>query len=159
MGYVHYHKPKLKNLKDIYFALAGLVCIAFYIAWGDPCLQAASDVFMHEHDLAKTFTGTLYILGVQAVLISIFLWFEKKSIRFNVPVINWVGIHSLFIFAFHRIFFVRMLAPVSVLVGSLTGRTLSASLWEIYFYVGITIAVCYLIKKSRMGELILQTKR
>lgn len=158
MGYVHYHKPNLNKLKDIYFSLAGLVCIAFYIAWGDPYLQVASDVFMHEHDLAKTFTGTLYILGVQAILISVFLWLEKQSIRFNVPVINWVGIHSIFIFAFHRIFFVRVLAPLSVLFGSLTGRTLSASIWEIYIYVAMTIAAFYLIKKSRMGELILQIK-
>lgn len=158
MGYVHYHKPLLKNMKDFYFAFAGLVMIAFYVAWGDPYFQDAANVFLHEHDLSRTFSGTLYILGVQAVLISAFLWLEKQSIQLNVPVVNWVGRHSIFIFAFHRIFFVRILAPLSVMVGAITGRTLGASIWEIYLYVGITIAVCYFIKKTRMGELILQIK-
>lgn len=158
MGYVHYHKQNLKHLKDIYFGLAGLVCIAFYVAWGDPYIQDAANVFLHEHDLSRTFSGTLYILGVQALLISTFLFLEQKGIRFKVPVINWVGLHSIFIFAFHRVFFVRMLAPLSVMVGSLTGRTLGASIWEMYLYVGITLAVCYFIKRSRLGELILQVK-
>jgi hypothetical protein len=158
MGYVHYHKPALKKFKDYYFALTGLVFVAFWVAYGDPYLQEAGNVFRHEHDLARTFSGTLYILGIQAILISAFLWLERNSVKLNIPVVNWVGKHSIFIFAFHRIFFVRILAPISVLIGSITGRTLGASIWEMYTYVAITIVVCYFIKRTRMGELILQIK-
>lgn len=158
MGYIHYHKPKLKDLKDIYFILAGVVLVAFYVAYGDPFVIDPANAFMHEHDLAQTFSGTMYILGIQAIVISSFLWLERKNIKFNVPVITWVGLHSILVFAFHRIFFVRILGPISVLIGSLTGRTLGASTIELYTYVGITIAVCYLIKRFRMGELILQIK-
>ncbi|MGZ3788340.1 MAG: hypothetical protein ACXVLQ_07435 [Bacteriovorax sp.] len=159
MGHVHYHRPSIARLKDYYFILMGLVFVAFYLAYGDPYyVSDPANVFMHEHDMARTFSGTLYILGVQSIVISSFLWLEKKSIRFNVPVLNWVGVHSILVFAFHRIFFVRILAPLSVMFGSLYGRTLGASIIEMYTYVGITIAVCYFIKVSRMGEIILQKK-
>jgi hypothetical protein len=158
MGYVHYHRPNVKKVKDLYFILMGIVFVAFYMAYGDRYIVDPANVFLHEHDLARTFSGTTYILGVQAILISAFLWMEKKGIQWNVPVFTWVGIHSIFIFAFHRIFFVRILAPLSVMLGSVTGRTLGASTIEMYTYVGITLAVCYFIKKSGMFELILQKK-
>ena len=158
MGYVHYQKPNMKKLKDYYFFLMGIVLVAFYVAYGDPFVIDPANAFMHEHDLARTLSGTFYIIGIQAMVISAFLWMEKRSIRFNVPVISWVGMHSLLVFAFHRVFFVRILAPLIVMIGSLTGRTLSASTWELYTYVGITILVCYLIKKTHMGEIILQKR-
>lgn len=158
MGHVHYHRPNLKHLKDIYFILMGIVFVAFYMAYGEPFIFDPSNVFAHEHDLAKSFSGSLYILGVQAIVISVFLWLERKSIYLKLPVFNWVGVNSIFVFAFHRLFFVHILAPLSVLVGSLYGRTLGASSWELYTYVGITIVVCYFIKSSRMGDIILQRK-
>lgn len=158
MGYVHYHKPSYQRVKDLYFILMGAVFVAFYLAYGDTFIIDPSDAFAHEHDLAQNFSGTLYILGIQAMVISAFLWLERKNIRFNVPVFNWVGINSILIFAFHRIFFVRILAPISVLWGSLYGRTIGASTVELYTYVGITIAVCYFVKVSRIGEILLQKK-
>ena len=158
MGYVHYHKPYLKKFKDLYFILLGAVLVFFYLIYGDAIVIDPANAFAHEHDLAQTFSGTLYILGIQAIVISSFLWLEKKSINFNVPIISWVGANSILVFAFHRIFFVRMLGPVSVALGSMFGRTLGASTLELYSYVGLTIAVCYFIKNSRMGEIILQIK-
>lgn len=158
MGYVHYHKPNFRHLKDIYFMLMGLVFVAFYLAYGDPYIQDATDVFFHEHDLARTFSGTLYILGIQSILISLFLWMEKKSFRLNIPVFNWVGRNSILIFGFHRIFFVRILAPLSILVGTWFNRPIGASTLELYTYVGITLLFCYFIKVSRLGDIILQRK-
>ncbi|MFA6237377.1 MAG: hypothetical protein WC635_08640 [Bacteriovorax sp.] len=158
MGYAHYHLPHLKTKKDIYFILTGLVFVAFYVAYGDTFIIDPANAFAHEHDLAQNFSGTLYILGIQAIVISSFLWLERKSIRLKVPVFNWVGMNSILVFSFHRIFFVRILAPISVLIGSLYGRTLGASTFELYTYVGITIAVCFFIKESRLGDIILQRK-
>ena len=158
MGYVHYHKPNIKHLKDIYFMLMGIVFVAFYLAYGEPFIIDPANAFAHEHDLAQSFSGTLYILGIEALVISSFLWLERKSIRLNIPLINWVGLNSILVFAFHRIFFVRILAPISVSFGSLYGRTIGASTLELYAYVGITIAVCYFIKSTRMADIILQRK-
>lgn len=158
MGYVHYHCPNVKHLKDFYFMLMGLVFVAVYVGYGDSYVIDPANAFAHEHDLAQSFSGTLYILGIQALVISAFLWLEKKSIRFNVPVVTWVGLNSILVFAIHRIFFVRILAPVSVLVGTWFNRTLGASTFEMYTYVGLTIVFCYFIKTSRMGDLILQRR-
>ena len=158
MGYIHYHKPNLKYLKDMYFILIGLMFVAFYWIYGEAIVIDPANAFAHEHDLAQTFSGTLYILGIEAIVISSFLWLEKKSIIFRIPIINWVGLNSILVFAFHRIFFVRILAPLSVMFGSLYGRTLGASSLELCAYVGTTIAACYFIKNSRMGDIILQIK-
>jgi hypothetical protein len=158
MGYVHYHRPNLKHQKDIYFFLGGTVLVAFYLAYGEQYIQNAADIFWHEHDLARTFSGSLYILGIQLIVISTFLWLEKKSIKFKNGFLNWVGRNSLIIFALHRIFFVRIIAPLSVMFGTFFGRTIGATVFEVYIYIGITIAFCYFVKVSRMGDIILLKK-
>lgn len=156
LGYVHYHKRSLSESKDYIFASLGVFFIAIYYFFGERYIQDATDVFAHEHDLAKTFSGTLYILGIQAAIISLFLLLEKKSIKFKIPILNWVGENSLIIFSLHRIFFVRVLAPISLLIGAFYGHTLGASTLEVYTYIIITILFCYFVKKSRIGDLILQ---
>jgi hypothetical protein len=158
MGYVHYHMPDYRHNKDLLFSLMGLALVGIYIAIGDSFSVDVSDVFSTEHDLARTFSGTAYVLGVQAVVISAFLWLEKKNIKFNIPIFIWVGVNSLFIFALHRILFVKIIAPLSVLSGSLTGRVLGASIIEAFVYVFITLGMCYFIKKSRMFEIVFQQK-
>ncbi len=159
MGYVHYHLPTYKHNKDMLFGLMGLALIAIYALIGDPFTVPYDDFFSTEHDLAQTFSGTAYIVGVQAVLISFFLWLERKNIKLNIPIINWVGIYSLLIFALHRIFFVKLIAPTSVMIGSLTGRTLGAGIVEIYIYVFITLGLCYFVKVSPLSDIILQKRR
>ena len=138
---------------------AGAFLVLIYVLAGDPFTVPYDDFFITEHDLARTFTGTAYIIGVQAILISAFLWMEKRGLKFNVPLVNWVGIYSLMIFALHRILFVRLIAPISIMVGSLTGRTLGASIYEIYIYVFITLAICYFVKVSPISDIILQRKK
>lgn len=159
MGYVHYHLPNYKHNKDLLFGLLGLCLIGIYLLIGDKFLVPVDDVFSTEHDLARTFSGTSYVLGVQAVLISSFLWFERKGIKFNVPVLNWVGIYSLLIFALHRILFVKFIAPTSVMLGSLTGRTLGATSVEVFTYVFITLGLCYFVKATPISDIILQKRR
>jgi hypothetical protein len=159
MGYVHYHLPLYKRNKDLLFMGIGLLLVLIYVLIGDPFVVYRDDVFRTEHDLAKTFSGTAYILGVQAMVISFFLWLEKKNIKLNIPVITWVGINSLLIFALHRIFFVKIIAPTSVMVGSLTGRILSGSIFEIYLYIFITLGLCYFVKTSPLSDIILQKRK
>jgi hypothetical protein len=159
MGYVHYHLPNYKHNKDFLFAGFGLLLVLLYVVIGDPFVIYDNDYFRTEHDLARTFSGTAYIIGIQAIIISAFLWLEKKNIKFNVPVISWVGAYSLLIFALHRILFVKIIAPISVMLGSLSGRTLGATIIEIYIYIIITLGICYFIKTSPLSDIILQRKR
>lgn len=159
MGYVHYHRPSSKHNKDFLFGLLGVILVLIYIAFGDRFVMYRDDFFRTEHDLARTFSGTAYILGIQAIIISAFLWLERKKIRINIPVLNWMGIYSLLIFALHRIFFVKFIAPTSVLVGSLFNRVLTASTIEIYIYIFITLGLCYFVKASPISDIILQKRR
>ncbi len=158
MGHAHYHMPNYKKVKDFYFMLLGLVFVLFYWAYGIPYIIDPSNAFAHEHDMAQSFSGTLFILGVQAFVISTFLWLEKKEIRFNVPIFTWVGANSLLVFALHRVFFVKFLAPVSLMVGSMLGRPIGASTYELYSYVGLTIAFCYFVKATRLNEILVTRK-
>ena len=159
MGYVHYHRPSAKHNKDFLFGLLGVILVLIYIAFGDRFVMYKDDFFRTEHDLARTFSGTAYILGVQAIIVSAFLWLERKKIRINVPLLNWMGVYSMLIFALHRIFFVKVIAPTSVLVGSLFNRVLTASTIEVYIYIFITLALCYFVKVSPISDIILQKRR
>lgn len=159
MGYVHYHQPIYKHNKDMFFAAMGLVLVLIYVAIGDPFVMYRDDFFRTEHDLARTFSGTAYILGIQAIVISAFLWLEKNKIRMNIPLFNWIGAYSLFIFGLHRIFFVKLIAPFSVMLGSLSGRVLSASTVEIYIYIFITLALCYFVQVSPITDIVLQKRK
>ena len=159
MGYVHYHMPLYKHKKDLLFAGLGALLVLIYVLIGDTFVVPYDDFFRTEHDLARTFSGTAYIIGIQAIVISAFLWLEKKNIKMNIPLINWVGIYSLMIFALHRILFVKLIAPISIMIGSLTGRTLGASIVEIYIYVFITLGICYFIKQSPLSDIVLQRKK
>lgn len=159
MGYVHYHMPLYKHKKDFLFAGFGTLLVLIYVLVGDTFTVPYDDFFRTEHDLARTFSGTAYIIGIQAIVISAFLWLEKKNIKINVPVVNWVGIYSLMIFALHRILFVKLIAPISIMIGSLTGRTLGASIIEIYIYVFMTLGICYFVNKSPLSDIVLQRKK
>lgn len=156
MGYVHYHRPQIKNLKDYYFILAGLVLVAFYVAYGDRFIIDGTNAFANEHMLAQTFSGTAYILGIQAIVISAFLWLEKRSLRVKFPIISWVGANSLLVFAFHRVLFVRLIAPLSILIGTWFDRTIAASTIEIYSYIGVTLMICNAIKKYKVFDMIIE---
>ena len=159
MGYVHYHLPNYKHKKDMIFALIGLALVLIYKFLGDPFIVYADDVLRTEHDLAATFTGTAYILGIQAIVISFFLWLERKRVYLKVPVIMWVGVNSLLVFALHRIFFIKLIAPISALVAGLSGRTLSANFIDIYIYIFITLGLCYFVKVTPIADIILQKRR
>lgn len=159
MGYVHYHLPLYKYKKDYLFAGLGALLVLIYVVIGDTFVVPLDDFFITEHDLARTFSGTAYIIGIQAIIISAFLWLERKNIKFNVPLVSWVGVYSLMIFALHRILFVKLIAPISLMIGNITGRTLGASIVEIYIYVLITLAICYFIKVSPISDIILQRKK
>ncbi len=158
MGYIHYHKKNFKNKKDFYFIALGLILVLCYYLWGDRFTIDPSNVFLTEHELASTFFGTLYIIGVQSIVISIFLWLESRDIKFNLPVINWIGFYSLLVFSMHRIVFVKLIAPLSTMFGSLIGYTLAPTSIQLYVYIIITLLICYFIKITSISGIVFQKK-
>ena len=142
-----------------FFAGIGFALVLLYVLLGDPFTVDPADVLSTEHSLARTFTGTCYVLGIQAIVISAFLWLERKGIRFNVPVITWVGVNSILVFALHRILFVKLIVPFSGLIASMNGWILSADIIYVYTCILITLGICYFIKVSPVSDIILQKKR
>ena len=158
MGHIHYHKFNLRKKKNTYFILSGLFFIVLFYFFGDKFTIDPSNVFSTEHTLAGTFWGTLYILGVQGLVISLFLLLEEKNITFNLPVINWIGMNSLLVFSLHRILFVKFIAPASAMMGNFLGYTLSPSSIQLYIYITFTLIICYIIKRTPIIEIIFQRK-
>ena len=158
MGHIHYHKRRFAHSKDITIMFIGTMAMIVYAIFGDKFYVYADDILRTEHDLARTFTGMLYILGIQAFIISLFLLLERKKILLKVPIVNWVGTHSLLVFGLHRILFVRIIGPFFIFLGSLYGFTLGATIIDVYIYIAIALAICYAIKKFRLFEIIMQQK-
>ncbi|NOT79524.1 MAG: hypothetical protein HOP07_11075 [Bacteriovoracaceae bacterium] len=158
MGHVHYHKPNLKNKKNICFIVGGFALTLVYAVWGERFEVFRDNVFLTEHDLVRSFSGTAYVLGIQAIVISVFLLLEKYNFKLKVPVVNWVGKNSLLIFSMHRILFVKLIAPVSLLILSQFNLTILPTSVQLYIYISITLMICYFIKNTPVSEIILQKK-
>ena len=156
IGHIYYFKYKYLRFNYKMFIPVGVALSLPHLLWGIPFQVNPSDVFASEHDLSRTFLGTLFILGVQAIVIPLFLWLEENQIKINIRLVNWIGINSILIFAFHRIIFVKVIAPISTLVHAMMNEVLSASTAVIYLYIAITILICYVLQKSPLLNVIVK---
>jgi hypothetical protein len=154
LGYIHYHKKEWANKKDVIAGFVGLILFLTWVLIGEPVVLIPTDAFAREHDWATTLSGSCFLWGAQLFVISLFLWLEKINIKINIKFVNWVGVNSIFVFALHRVLFVKIVMPLSLLFGTYTGHMLSASLVEMYTYVSITLGLCYLIKRFNIYGLI-----
>lgn len=150
LGFVHYHIDQLKKVKDYFGVIIGFILFMVWYVYGEPVVLIHTNAFAREHDWAVSPSGYCMIIGLQVLVISLFLKLEQMNITFNWPIINWVGINSILVFALHRVLFVKLIAPISVLIGSMIGRTITAHWVEMYSYALITIGLCWLIKKYKL---------
>jgi hypothetical protein len=150
LGFIHYHVIEWKSFKDyVGIAIGSILFIIWYI-YGEPVVLIHTNAFAREHDWAVSPSGYCLIIGLQVLVISLFLKLEQKNVTFNWPIINWVGMNSILVFALHRVLFVKVIAPIIVLIGSMIGRTITAHWIEMYSYTFITIGLCWLIKKYKL---------
>lgn len=156
IGHIYYFKNKYTSLNYKQFIPLGLLLSLPYLIWGVPFHVNPNDVFSTEHDLSRTMSGTFFIIGIQAIIIPFFLWLESVNVKFKLGIINWIGINSILIFAFHRILFVKIIAPISTLIHSMMNEPLSASTIMIYLYISITLLICYIIQRSPVLNVILK---
>lgn len=156
IGHVYYFKNNYRSINYKIFILLGFLFSAPYLFWGNSFEINIVDVFATEHSLSRSMLGSFFILGVQALVISAFLWLEERQVRFNIRVINWIGINSILVFAFHRIIFVKIIAPLSTLIHAMMNERLSASTIMIYIYISLTVLICYLLQRSPILKVILK---
>lgn len=117
------------------------------------------DFFETEHDLAKTFMGSLYIYGVQLFIIPFFLLLEKRGIVLKVPFFTWLGVNSIIVFAFHRIYFVFMAGPLwAYTMAVIYEAPLKHNSFVIWFLIACCAGICWLTQKTKLFDLITRAK-
>jgi len=154
----HQVRPK-DHAVQLSLVLLGLTLYASWVFWGVPFSINPANILETEYDQARSLIGLMGIWGTEISVISALLYLSQKKIQLNIPLINWVGMHSLLIFAFHRILFVRVLGPIRSWLEASLSWPMRNSSSEIFTFMAITLALCYLVKRTRVFELITRSEK
>jgi hypothetical protein len=154
-GYAYYHKDwNEMKLCLTPFVVGSLLALNWKL-FGPVFYIDVENVLATEHLATETFIGTLGIWGIQLYVLSFFLYIERyRNISLKIPVVNWVGEHSLSVFSIHRIFFVFILMPSTVYIYARLDIELVNSFPFIWSCVGITVFTGWFIRKIRMQDII-----
>lgn len=158
LGYIYYHKELVKEKIFISAIIIGTLLASTFFITGGSFYSDPTNSLSNEHELARTIQGSIYIWGMIIAIISIMATLEIKKIKIDVPVINWVGKNSLTIFGTHRILFLKIIMPVSMFIGAMTGRTIGASTLEIYIYISCSIGLGWLLQRLKLYRIIFPQK-
>jgi hypothetical protein len=159
LGYLYYHYPKLLGkLQWGYLILAGLVLGVVGNYFAPPFDFPFTDLYRDEHLKTSTFPGTIEILGIQMVVIILALVAHMKGIKIPkvLSLLLWMGVNSLAIFAFHRIFFMQMWMPVVTWVTAYMHTTIPNNTWFIWSAIGVHLVFSYWLIKSRIFRIIMR---
>lgn len=154
-GYAYYHL-KWNNLKLYYIPFAiGCALALNWRLYGPPFYIEVENILSTEHLASESISGTLGVWGIQLYVLSFFLYLENiRSISLKIPVLNWVGVHSLAVFGIHRVFFVFILMPTIVYLFAKFEIPLVNSLPFIWTCIAITVGFGWLIRKIKMHEIL-----
>ncbi len=150
LGYAYQHKWFSQAKQLAVGGCLGLLITIPYLFSGQSFPVNRQNVFATEHLLTESTKGMLYIWGMQIFFISLFLLLESKKIVFKNNFLNWVGINSLMIFAFHRIFFVHFYGPCRTALGSILAIPMQNYYWEIWIAIFFCVLMVYGIRRSKM---------
>lgn len=158
LGYLYYHKPDLLGkFQWVKLAFIGVIMFAIGNYLSEPFFFDKNDLYSTEHAKASTFMGTVEILGIQiAVLASMLLLHFRKIKPRGLKLMEWVGINSLAIFAFHRIFFIHMWMPLVVYYCSVTGQIIPNTTPFLWFSIAMEFAFVWFLMKTKMLRIIMR---
>jgi hypothetical protein len=147
LGHFFYHGKNIQRYFKVGFV--GSVFLIFpWIIFGTPYHIERLDIFATEHDLAKNVLGTLYILGIQSLVLLGFLYVECRGKIYKVPVVTWVGVSSLLVFGFHRLFFVHIAGPWWAYLRSVWFELPPVnSTIHIWFIMAVYLGLCLVIQR------------
>jgi hypothetical protein len=156
LGYYYYHREWGVKREFSLMFIGFLLFINWYI-FGQTFSVNFLDVFESEHDLAKTFTGSLSILGIQMMILSCFLYIEKKhKMIIKIPFLKWIGINSLKLFSLHRILFVHIFVPIMLFIVTIIDKPLINTWWICWSCSILVMATGHFINKTKIHKLILR---
>ena len=145
---------KNKKIFKILLPLFGFMFIVGRV-YSPQYATAMFDILLNEHLKALTVSGTLEILGIQGFLVCLAMILPK--VRF-LNFFEYVGKESLFIFAIHRIFFLKIWIPLYIHIILLMGFPLKNNIPLVWGSIFLNIFFCMALKKSRIIQTILGDK-
>jgi hypothetical protein len=87
-----------------------------------PDYTVIPDNFLHnEYDWSYNILGAICIWSTIASCLFGACYIERKDWDIEIPIINTIGVQSLWYFFFHRIFFIFLFFPLRVVWANLTG--------------------------------------
>lgn len=158
MGWGWYHSSLSKVKSLVSGIIMGVILFLIGFMNSQRFYLEPNDLFATEHLKAITFFGTTELLGIQLFVLSLFLLLHYKNIMAPkiIGIFNWIGIKSITIFAFHRIFFLFFFIPVMVFVSAKLDKTVGNNILVIYSAIGIYLLVVFGIIKSKIKDLVVK---
>lgn len=155
LGYSFRHSlfgPK-RYLK--FLTLSMLMVVIFFII-GPKNDFSVSNVLYYEYDWSYIPFGALTIWSTILLVILSACKLESTGRAIKVPIVNMIGMKSLWYFAFHRISFIFLYLPLRVIMANLFHWKISNTIWEItlglVFYTLIFLGAQIFIGKSSNQE-------
>lgn len=162
LGYLYYHRPQFGQIKSWQLvALLGVLMFAVGFQFSDEYFLEQGAYFKTEHLKASTFWGTIEILGIQLVVLSLALishlkgWVPGKWSKGFI----WIGINSLAIFALHRIFFFYLWMPLVTWFTAIIGVTIPNGIGFVWPTIIIHLLFCYFLMKTQLLRLIVKDQK
>lgn len=157
LGRFYYGFTQWRRFQYGLIFLGVLLCLPWLI-FGDSFEIDKFNLFLTEHDLAKDFFGSLYIYGAQLILIPSFMWLQMRNIKLKIPFFHWVGVYSLLVFAFHRIFMVHIGGPIwAYTTGVILEQRPVNNFYTAWTLILACVAFCWVIKVTNLPRLISRT--
>lgn len=157
LGFIIGHELYTGRLKKSFIptVIMCLIIIGAWVLWGPEIKMERLDLFATEHDLAKDWLGMLFLLSIQYLVITSFLYAEARDIIFKLTLFQWIGVSSLLVFGLHRLYFVHIAGPTWAWYrGAWLESVPEQHTLEIWFMIAIFFIFCRLIQKSQLLKLL-----
>lgn len=162
LGYVHFQKPEWAARKDLVVFVIGFILLLIWMVVGDEYHVNRFEIYETENLMVKTFANSLYVFGIELMVLGAFLYMERCGLRFGTGAMKflrpfvWIGVHSLMVFALHRVIFVHLIMPFHVFISSVLGEPLFINSAFSLFYVALCALAGYFIKKTNLHNVVLR---
>jgi hypothetical protein len=150
LGYLHYQRKEIGVRKELILFLLGIIFIGIYFYFQPHNLLDASNPYHYEHEASKSFIGSLFIWGAEVAVISLFLFLERINIKFNLKLFTWIGTNSLFVFLCHKIFFLKIVMPITLFIYAKLGLALTDTFYELFSYIFIVLGMCWIVLRYNL---------
>ena len=159
LGYAHFQRPDLANRKDLVTMAIGALLVLIWVFVGDAYEVNRYEIYETENLMIKTFENALYVFGLELIVLGAFLYMERRGLRWNAGILRvfvWIGVHSLMVFALHRVIVVHLIMPWHVFLSSVLDEPLFFSSVFGLLYVALCVLAGYLIQKTNLHNVVLR---